>query len=173
MTQLKSASSAIVLILNFALSGIIANGDNKLKGVLDFAPANQLELEQKMNEIKDILTLPIYREEYKFMLAKNLFNQGLGYQAKPIMEEATNNALHASRKFWYLAYFSMNIGNNQDSLKYFIKAKRLDPMNLELRKDLVLLLKKQKNFKAANIELEELRKIAPLSEQVKTLNGSS
>jgi len=173
MIQLKSASSAIVLILNFALSGVIANGDNKLKGVLDFAPANQLELEQKMNEINDILTLPIYREEYKFMLAKNLFNQGLGYQAKPIMEEATNNALHASRKFWYLAYFSMNIGNNQDSLKYFIQAKRLDPMNLDLRKDLVLLLKKQKNFKAANIELEELRKIAPLSEQVKTLNGSS
>jgi len=173
MDYLKYASSAIVLILNFSLSSVIVNGDSKLKDALDFAPTNQLELELKMNEITEILTLPIYREEYKFVLAKNLFNQGLGYQAKPIMEEATNNALHASQKYWYLAYFSMNIGNNQDSIKYFIEAKRLDPMNLDLRKDLILLLKKQNNFKAANIELEELRRFVPLSEQVKALNKSS
>jgi tetratricopeptide (TPR) repeat protein len=170
VSNLISIGTLTLLTINLVLSSVIIHNENKLKKILDFTPITQLDLEQKMNDTRDLLAFCLYPEEYKFMLAKNLFNQGFGYQAESIMLDAAKNGLHAYNKFWYLAYFSMNIGRNEEAIRYFSRAKEFDPMNLNLRKDLYLLLQKNNDFIGASIELNELREIAPFSEQVKTLN---
>lgn len=169
-TNWKRLGATVLLTSNLAFASLLLNNDNKLKQVIEYSPATIEELEVKKNSISNLLKFPIYREEYKFLLARNLFNQGIGYEAEPLMKDATKSELHSYRKYWYLAYFYMNIGKDSESLRSFYEAIKFDPMNLNLRKDFILLLRKKNEIDAAKDELDKLEKLAPSSEQFRSLS---
>lgn len=161
------------LIINLIVSTALILQDQKLKTTIDFVPKTTKDLTSKKVNVKNLTGKKIYREEYKYLLAKNLFNQGFGYEGEVVMKDASNNALHAYNKYWYLGYFNLNLNKTNEAIMYLKFAKELDPVNLNIRRDLVLLLRLQKDVKNASSELEELRKLSPNSEQYKSLVNKS
>lgn len=163
--------SCLILIINVIISSTMLIKDNNFKNIIDFQPSTENELSLKLSKYRQVMDRSLYSQEYSFMFAKNLFNQGLGYDAELIMKETFGDTLHSYKKNWYLAYFNSNVGKSKDAIEFFLKAKNLDPKNLNLRKDLILLLRRENFIDKAKNELEELANLAPNSDQYKSLTS--
>jgi O-antigen ligase len=137
----------------------------QLKNTIDFVPKTQVELSEKLEFNNHLLNVNLNYNEHKYLVAKNLFNQGLGLQAAEVMKETLGNKLHLYNKTWYLAYFYKNQNSLEKSLPYFEKLVDLDPNNLDIRKDYILILRGLNLQKESFAQEQYLKEKAPDSKQ--------
>ena len=169
--NLKNKLGNLLVVILLPLLVILNVKEMQLKKVIDFVPKVTSELSLKQNMIEKQLKANLFFNEHKYLLAKNYFNQGLGYQGKQLMLETLNSDLHKGNKLWYLAYFAKNNEEWEISLNYFKQAVELDPANLEIRKDYISVLLELNKKSNALEQLRKMRDLAPQATQ--TLDAQS
>ena len=160
--NLRNKLENILILILLPLLVTLNVKEMELKKIIDFVPTVTSELSLKQNMIEKQLTANLFFNEHKYLLAKNYFNQGLGNQGKQLMLETLNSNLHKGNKLWYLAYFAKNNEDWETSLSYLKQAVKLDPANLEIRKDYTLMLL---DLNQKNNALEQLKIMTDLAPQ--------